>query len=153
MIIKKFLGKTEAEAVENAKKELGTGIVIMNVKNVKKKGLFSFLKREKVEVTVALEEEGEKQKIQPGQQPKAEATAKQPAAPIKPVDLKQPVEEGNGRKEESAVIEEKLNSLQSLLEKQLMNAAFMEEKERKKRKRKRKKRKKKKRKKRKWIVS
>ena len=56
MIIKKFLGKTEEEAVENAKKELGTGIVIMNVKNVKKKGFFSLFKREKVEVTVALEE-------------------------------------------------------------------------------------------------
>lgn len=129
MIIKKYLGKTEAEAVENAKKELGTGIVIMNVKNVKKKGFFSFLQREKVEVTVALEEEGEKQKIQPKQQPKTEAAAQQPADPAKPVDLKQPVGEGNGRKEESAVIEEKLNSLQSLLEKQLMNAAFMEEKE------------------------
>ena len=30
MIIKKFQGKTEAEAVESAKKELGDGIVIMN---------------------------------------------------------------------------------------------------------------------------
>ena len=42
MIIKKFQGKTEAEAVESAKKELGDGIVIMNVRNVKKKGMFSF---------------------------------------------------------------------------------------------------------------
>ena len=57
MIIKKFQGKTEAEAVENAKKELGNGIVIMNVRNVKKKGLFSFLRQQLVEVTVALEEE------------------------------------------------------------------------------------------------
>lgn len=57
MIIKKFQGKTEAEAVESAKKELGDGIVIMNVRNVKKKGMFSFLKPQMVEVTVALEEE------------------------------------------------------------------------------------------------
>ena len=57
MIIKKFQGKTEAEAVESAKKELGDGIVIMNVRNVKKKGMFSFLKPQMIEVTVALEEE------------------------------------------------------------------------------------------------
>ena len=36
MIIKKFQGKTEAEATENAKKELGPGVVVMNVKNLKK---------------------------------------------------------------------------------------------------------------------
>ena len=35
MIIKKFTGKTEAEATEAAKKELGNGLVIMNVREVK----------------------------------------------------------------------------------------------------------------------
>ena len=57
MIIKKFTGKTEDEAVENAKKELGAGVVVMNVKKKKKKGIFSFLAPKNVEVTVALEEE------------------------------------------------------------------------------------------------
>ena len=33
MIIKKFQGKTEADATEQAKKELGSNVVIMNVKN------------------------------------------------------------------------------------------------------------------------
>ena len=33
MIIIKFVGKTEEEAQEAAKKELGSGIVIMNVRN------------------------------------------------------------------------------------------------------------------------
>lgn len=59
MIIKKFQGKTENEAIELAKKELGSGIVIMNVKQVKKKGLFKMFHSPMVEVTVALEE-GEK---------------------------------------------------------------------------------------------
>lgn len=40
MIIKKYTGKTEAEATEAAKKELGSGLVIMNVREVKKKGIF-----------------------------------------------------------------------------------------------------------------
>ena len=63
MIIKRFQAKTEQEAVENAKKELGPGVVIMNVKNVKKKGLFAFMKKNMVEVTVALEEENERTPI------------------------------------------------------------------------------------------
>jgi len=63
MIIKRFQAKTEQEAIENAKKELGSGVVIMNVKNVKKKGLFAFLKKNMVEVTVALEEENERTPI------------------------------------------------------------------------------------------
>ena len=61
MIIKKFSSKTEAEAIENARKELGPDVVVMNVRNVKKKGLFKFFSSPQVEVTVALEEEGEKQ--------------------------------------------------------------------------------------------
>ena len=43
MIIKKYTGKTEAEATEAAKKELGSGLVIMNVREVKKKGFFASL--------------------------------------------------------------------------------------------------------------
>ena len=60
MIIKKFTAKTEKEALENAKKELGDGVVVMNVKDVKAKGFFSFLKPHMTEVTVALEEESER---------------------------------------------------------------------------------------------
>ena len=56
MIIKKYQGKTEEEALAAAKKELGDGVVVMNVKNVKRKGLFAFFKPQLVEVTVAIEE-------------------------------------------------------------------------------------------------
>ncbi len=60
MIIKKFQAKTENEAVEAAKKELGSNVVVMNVRNTKKKGLFSFLKPQLVEITVAVEEDTER---------------------------------------------------------------------------------------------
>ena len=81
MIIKKFQGKTENDAIEAAKKELGAGVVIMNVKEVKRKGFFSFFKSKIVEVTVALEEEPdrvhpEKKKLQP-------AAAASPFRPIR----------------------------------------------------------------------
>ena len=56
MIIKKFTGKTKEEALESAKKELGEGIVEMNVKTVKPKGIFAIFKSAKVELTVAKEE-------------------------------------------------------------------------------------------------
>lgn len=59
MVIKRYQAKTEAEATENAKNELGPNVVIMNVRTVKKKGLFSFLRSPMVEVTAALEEEVE----------------------------------------------------------------------------------------------
>ena len=59
MVIKKFTGKTEVEAVEAARKELGSAVVIMNVKKNKPKGVFSFLKSMTVEVTAALEDEKE----------------------------------------------------------------------------------------------
>ncbi len=59
MIIKKFIGKTEFEATEAAKAELGESMVIMNVKFVKAKGPFSFLKKKQVELTAALEDDEE----------------------------------------------------------------------------------------------
>lgn len=60
MIIKKYVADTEAEALDAAKKELGTGIVTMNVRSIKRKGLSRIFKNPLKEVTVALEEENEK---------------------------------------------------------------------------------------------
>lgn len=112
MIIKKFQGKTEKEATEAAKKELGNGVVVMNVKEVKKKGIFAFLKPKTVEVTVALEEEPDRALA-----PKKEAVRTAPAgAREKSVAVLQKSETTD------KVIEEKLESLQSLLEKQLQKS-------------------------------
>ncbi|MBR5943678.1 MAG: flagellar biosynthesis protein FlhF, partial [Lachnospiraceae bacterium] len=116
MIIKKFQAKTEAEAVENAKKELGENIVVMNVKNVKKKGLFAFLKPQMTEVTVALEEE---QARMAAHKPSPATTPANTAKPVyKPAPAPAPAP--SVITAEQAAIEEKLESLQSLLEKQIM---------------------------------
>ena len=115
MIIKKFQGKTEAEAVESAKKELGDGIVIMNVRNVKKKGMFSFLKPQMVEVTVALEEEP----VRPGTVPEKDLNLTDAIANIRSVSEKALQQEAAGKKEQgsqeekhadSTVIEESLTA-------------------------------------------
>lgn len=63
MIIKKYTDKTESDAIEQAKKELGPGVVVMNVRQFKKKGLFGLFSSPQVEVTVALEDERERQPV------------------------------------------------------------------------------------------
>lgn len=140
MIIKKFQAKTEAAALELAKKELGSGVVVMNVKKIKKKGLFSIFRPQQVEVTVALEEE-EKQnfreavakvseiarqseaagndqsmKTEPAQTAKQEK-AEQGPQPEKPKQPEKNVQTFDSRQE--SAIEEKLSTLQNLLEKQI----------------------------------
>ena len=129
MIIKKFQGKTEAEAVENAKKELGSNVVIMNVRSVKRKGIFSFLMPQLTEVTVALEEETERIPAVRKEEVKAsllvEAIAHKPEPSTSSILVEAATEKtaGNGESEEirkeNSAIEEKLDNLHTLLEQQL----------------------------------
>lgn len=117
MIIKKFQGKSENEAVEAAKKELGNNVVIMNVRNVKRTGLFSFLKPQLTEVTVALEEESE-QRI-PSPVKKEENKGARETREVKPQPIVDAIASGDILKAENSVIEEKLDNLHILLEQQL----------------------------------
>ena len=131
MIIKKFVAKTEKEAIENARAELGEGVVVMNVKPVKSKGLFAFLKSPMVEVTVALEEESEKltaavsaiSSVIASSQSKEEEALKSASDTNAPVAETAEKRENSGviseKRENNSAIEEKLDSLQSLLEQQL----------------------------------
>lgn len=57
MIIKKFQGKTKDEAIALAKEEMGDAVVIMNVKEVRQKGLIGIFKSNIFEVTAALEDD------------------------------------------------------------------------------------------------
>ncbi len=117
MIIKKFTAKTEKEALDLAKKELGEGVVVMNVKKVKKKGFLAFLQPQLVEVTVALEDESEKYSaaVSAINSVIASSQQKAPEQPVQPVNVPEP----SAEKKESSAIEEKLDSLQYLLEQQL----------------------------------
>ncbi|MBP5383833.1 MAG: flagellar biosynthesis protein FlhF [Lachnospiraceae bacterium] len=115
MIIKKFQGKTEEEAQALAKKELGNDVTILNIKNVKRKGLFSFLRKPLVEVTAAQEEEKEKER----------PALKPVLKPVMPQVIPDPPKDDQKDK----VIEEKLESLHTLIEKQLVKEAAEDEKE------------------------
>lgn len=56
MTINKYQGRTKEEAIEKAKQELGEGAVVLNVKEVKSKGMFKVFKGSVFEATVAVEE-------------------------------------------------------------------------------------------------
>ena len=134
MIIKKFVGKNEEEATSLAKKDLGENLVIMNVRKVKAKPPFAFLKSKRVEVTAAIEEEdpamvrirkiaraqdsaqaktAEKASA-PASQNTPEPAASAPAATVAPLSGTV-----SAAGDKSKIIEEKLDNLQNMLEKKL----------------------------------
>ncbi len=55
MRVKIFEGKTEEEAIANAKAVLGENVVVLNIKKVNKKSFLPFLNSSKVEITAAVE--------------------------------------------------------------------------------------------------
>ncbi|MBR6307614.1 MAG: flagellar biosynthesis protein FlhF [Lachnospiraceae bacterium] len=124
MIIKKFQAKTENEAVEAAKKELGSNVVVMNVRNTKKKGLFSFLRPQLVEITVAVEEDSERKEPVKSADARSITEALGKIAPI--------VERSEKEKQNAAVIydekpaksdkviEARLNNIENLIEEKLV---------------------------------
>lgn len=56
MTINKYQGKTKEEAIEKAKQELGVNAVVLNIKEIKPKGMFRMFKDTTYEVTAAVEE-------------------------------------------------------------------------------------------------
>ncbi|EOS46271.1 flagellar biosynthesis protein FlhF [Lachnospiraceae bacterium JLR.KK009] len=141
MTIKKFQGRTEEEATARAREEFGAQTVIMNVKEIKPKGILRSFKASTFEVTAAVEE---------SEQPAAKVPAPAPLPPLsgninmaadepisipKPEPVKEmfasventwassmPPKAPEEKKKENALennLEEKLESLQSLLEKKL----------------------------------
>lgn len=119
MIIKKFQAKTETEAIAYARKELGEGVVIMNVRKVKRKGFLAIFRPQLVEVTVALEEEPESYTAARKKPPLQEHSAIRPSAAGSP--------EKAPDKISTDALEEKLDSLQTLLVQQMRKNNAAEE--------------------------
>ena len=106
MLIKKFQGASEQEALQLAKQELGKDVIITHIKSIKPKGIYRLFKKPLVEITAAVDEERiyEKKNYQ------------QIAEELK----KNPYEfRVNKGEEKSSAVEQKLDSLQIMLEKQL----------------------------------
>jgi len=111
MLIKKFQAASEQEALQLAKQELGKDVIITHIKSIKPKGIYRLFKKPLVEITAAVDEEKgyEKKEYE-------KKSYQQIAEELK----KSPYEFRLFKEEEhSSAIEQKLDSLQSMLEKQL----------------------------------
>ncbi len=128
MIIKKYVGRTESEATEEARKELGPNIVVMTVRPAKKTGFFSIFQPQKIEVTVGLEEETER--APRSFSPEKERTIT-PKVSADDYSQKDTIIASGGRvtpkpapvsevKDDNSAIEEKLDNLSNLLEKNFL---------------------------------
>lgn len=140
MVIKKFQAETETEAILQAKEELGKDAIVMNIKVVKPKGLQKFFRKSTVEVTAAMDEEnnyntgeGMLSKMQELQKTLEEAKKREQQEQIKKSE-----ESSNGNKNiikeleeaemDSKGIEDRLNNLQLMLERQIQTEEREEEK-------------------------
>ena len=57
MLVKRYQGKNEEEAIQKAKADLGPNAIILNIKSLEKKGLLNISGTPKVEVIVALDDD------------------------------------------------------------------------------------------------
>lgn len=120
MIIKKYLAKTEKDAIEMAKNDLGSGAVVMNIKKVHPKGLAKIFVRSKVEVTAALDENtsySETAGSHPSESGAAGRDTVKSMDAVIPETAVPPMPKKELEEEQS--IQDKLLKLESLLEKQM----------------------------------
>lgn len=120
MTIKKFEGSTVEEATEKAKQELGASAVVMNVKEIKPKGIFRFFKSSTYEVTAAVEE---KEQFLNAMQMAATQQKKIGSVSLKADEKIQNIFSDKS----SADIEKKLDNLSNIIEKKLSEEGRKEE--------------------------
>lgn len=107
MLIKKFQAASEQEALQLAKQELGKDVIITHIKSIKPKGIYRLFKKPIVEVTAAVDRDETYER-------ESFRQAYTETAPQSLFDIRLPKEA-----EHSSAIEQKLDSLQTMLEKQL----------------------------------
>lgn len=114
MIIKKYLAKTEKEAIEMAKEELGSNAVVMNIKKVKPKGLAKLFIHGKVEVTAAVDEPSAGEDKNTVDDKPESPSLQMPKEPESVLNVAKTADEDTS-------LEDRLSRLQTLLENQVLN--------------------------------
>lgn len=116
MIIKKFQANSETEAIMLAKADLGKEAIVMNIKTIKPKGIFSIFRKTQVEVTAAVDEVGDKEK-QGEKKQEGKASSQFNAQIDEKLHPERKVQSADAK--EAKELEDKLNSLAMLLEQQI----------------------------------
>lgn len=133
MIIKKYEAQTQTEAIMLARDELGKDAVIMNIKTINPKGIARLFKKTRVEITAAADDSVVTQKNDENSEKEENFLSK--ASKSDEMSFKEKSNFINGNipslkaevaktllnqeKKETSALEEKLDSLQSMLEKQI----------------------------------
>lgn len=114
MIVKKYQGNTEIEAFQLAKDDLGKDAIVLNIKTISPKGIYKLFRKPTVEITAAIDDNN------------SNNLAGVSENSIRSVGVN-PTHYDLSKEEKTSAIELKLNNLQSLLEKQLMEQKKEEE--------------------------
>lgn len=121
MIIKKFQANNETDAIMLAREELGKDAIVMNIKTISPKGIYRLFRKPLVEVTAAIDDNITYKND------KAATPKKQSFPDIIYDEPAQPAILESEQVKEASAIEEKLDNLQSLLEKQMIEKQIAEE--------------------------
>jgi flagellar biosynthesis protein FlhF len=129
MLIKKYEAPTEQEALEKAKAELGKDVIITHITRIKPKGIFKLFKQSVVEVTASVETETDYQKKQFNSAPKSNVNAYAKNAAdftkaSKPVNFEAVIAKED---EKTFPIEQVLDNIQNMLEKQKKETPTVEQ--------------------------
>ena len=116
MLIKKFQANTNAEAIMLAMEELGKDAIIMSVKNINPRGIYKLFKKPTVEVTAAIDDS-----ITADERRQKEREKKQSSIFSVTEDEKQEIKTDNTQQ-----LEQKLENLQNILEKQIQDKPVKE---------------------------
>ena len=120
MIVKKYTGKDETEAVMKAKDDLGSNGVVLNVRTMKQRGLAKIFKKDFVEITAALEEKDFAQNVNNNKptfsRVSSEAIKKQQSQ----INLLADDRADTNAPKQSEIIEKKLDSLHDMLRNQMV---------------------------------
>lgn len=120
MIVKKYTGKDETEAVMKAKDDLGSNAVVLNVRTMKQRGLAKVFKKDFVEITAALEEKDFAQNVNNNKptfsRVSSEAIKKQQSQ----INLLADDRADTNAPKQSEIIEKKLDSLHDMLRNQMV---------------------------------
>lgn len=120
MIVKKYTGKDETEAVMKAKDDLGSNAVVLNVRTMKQGGLAKIFKKDFVEITAALEEKDFAQNVNNNKptfsRVSSEAIKKQQSQ----INLLADDRADTNAPKQSEIIEKKLDSLHDMLRNQMV---------------------------------
>lgn len=120
MIVKKYTGKDETEAVMKAKDDLGSNAVVLNVRTMKQRGLAKIFKKDFVEITAALEEKDFAQNVNNNKPTFSRVSSETIKKQQSQINLLADDRADTNAPKQSEIIEKKLDSLHDMLRNQMV---------------------------------